>query len=211
MVNAWVRDVVSGEVFQALGNPVGYSGSLTEEEGQLNLDITSTAGTPAYRTSGFKDLFAQTGSPGTGNNNYVNNLYTAAPAASGTGWTFTSSDGLVKKTFTLGVGSSLFSSSYTIDPSISELFVRFGLSPNLNDLLLNGQTNLGTVNNSTAGEFSVVNGTPARSVRSFVKYGGTGYNAALNAAALDQSGGFNTVNMRNQAQTHQVEVYGPAQ
>jgi len=61
MINAWVRDVITGEVFQALGNPIGYAGSATEEEGQLNLDNPSTSGTQAYRTSGLKDLFAQTG------------------------------------------------------------------------------------------------------------------------------------------------------
>jgi len=207
MINAWVRDVVTGEVFQALGNPVGYAGSETEEEGQLNLDNPSTSGTQAYRTSGFKDLFAQTGGPGVGNNNYVNNLYTAAPASSGTGWTFTSSDGLITKTVTLGAGVSLFNASYSISPSINQLFVRFGLSPNLNDLLINGQANLVSGTNGT-GEFSVVNATTARSVRSFVKYGGTNtYNGAYNPAAVDQSA-FNTVSMRNQAQTQQVEISG---
>jgi hypothetical protein len=208
MVNAWVRDVVTGDVFQALGNPVGYAGSDSEEEGQLNLDNPSTSGTQAYRTSGFKDLFAQTGGAGVGNNNYVNNLYTVAPATTGTGWTFTSSDGLITKTITLGVGSSLFNASYKINSSISQLFVRFGLSPNLCDLLINGQTNLEAVPSGSAGEFSVVDQTPARSVRSFVKYGGTSsYNGNLNASAVDQSS-FNTVNMRNQAQTQQAEVFG---
>ena len=206
MVNAWVRDVVSGTVFQALGNPAGYSGSLTEEEGQLNLDNPSTTGTQAYRTSGFKDLFAQTG-PGVGNNNYVNNLFTVTPATSGTGWTFVSSDGLIKKTITLNASSSLFNATYTIDPSITQLYVRFGLSPNLYDLLINGQTNLVSVSSGSNGEFSVVDQTPQRSVRSFVKYGGTGYTGAINAAAVDQTT-LNTVNMRNQAQTQQVELTG---
>ncbi len=210
MVNAWVRDIVTGDVFQALGNPVGYAGSETEEEGQLNLDVVSTSGTAAYRTSGFKDLFAQTGGAGVGNNNYVNNIYTVAPAASGTGWTFTSSDGLIVKTVTLAPSSSLFSASYKINSSINDLYVRFGLSPNLADLLINGQANLVAVTSTNTGEFSVVDATPARSVRSFVKFGGTGtsFNGNLNATAVDQSGDFNTVNMRNQAQTQQAELFG---
>jgi hypothetical protein len=209
MVNAWVRDVVSGNVFQALGNPVGYAGSGSENEGQLNLDNPSTSGTQAYRTSGFKDLFAQTGGAGVGNNNYVNNIYTVAPAASGIGWTFTSSDGLISKTVTLGVGGSLFNASYSINPAINQLYVRFGLSPNLCDLLINGQANLESVTSGNAGEFNVVDQTPQRSVRSFVKYGGTSgyYNGLLNPAAVDQTS-FNTVNMRNQAQTQQVEISG---
>jgi len=119
---------------------------------------------------------------------------------------------LIKKTVTLGVGSSLFNASYTINSSINQLYVRFGLSPNLGDLLTNGQTNLESVTSGSAGEFSVVDATPQRSVRSFVKYGGTsgGYNGTLNTAAVDQSGGFNTVSMRNQAQTQQVELTGSA-
>ncbi len=54
---------------------------------------------------------------------------------------------------------------------------------------------------------------PQRSVRAFVKYGGTGYNGALTAAATDSSGSppFDTVNLRNQAQTEQVEVSGTGQ
>ncbi len=212
LVNAWVRDVVTGDVYQALGNPVSYAGSETEEEGQLNLDNPSTSGTQAYRTSGFKDLFAQTGAAGVGNNNYVNNLYTVSPAASGTGWTFTSSDGLISKTITLAAGSSLLNASYNIDSSIKQLFVRFGLSPNLYDLLINGQTNLQSVTSGTAGEFSVVDATPQRSVRSFIKYGGTsGYNGVYDALATDQSGAFDTINMRNQAQTQQAEVSGSGQ
>jgi len=154
-------------------------------------------------------MFAQTGAPGVGNNAYVNNLYTAALATSGAGWTFTSSDGLITKTITLGVQSSLFNASYSINSAINQLYVRFGLSPNLNDLLINGQTNLQSISSGSTGEFSVVDATPARSVRSFVKYGGTSaYNGTFNPAAVDQSGDFNTVNMRNQAQTQQVEISG---
>ncbi|HEX4086186.1 MAG TPA: hypothetical protein VHY22_14820 [Chthoniobacteraceae bacterium] len=212
LVNAWVRDVVSGNVFQALGNPVGYAGSMSEDEGNLNLDSVSSSGTAAYRTSGFKDLFAQTGGAGVGTPNYINNIYTVVPASSGTGWTFTSSDGLISKTVTLGVGASLFKAAYSINSSINQLYVRFGLSPNLCDLLINGQANMQAVQGSTNGEYSVSDVTPARSVRSFVKYGGTSGNfgAALNTTAVDQTT-LNTVAMRNQAQTQQVEVTGSGQ
>jgi len=116
------------------------------------------------------------------------------------------------KTVTLGVGSSLVKAGYSINPSINQLYVRFGLSPNLYDLLINGQANMQAVQSSTNGEFSVSDVTPSRSVRSFVKYGGTSgnFNASLNATAVDQTT-LNTVNMRNQAQTQQVEVSGSAQ
>jgi hypothetical protein len=103
----------------------------------------------------------------------------------------------------------LFNASYTINPAIKQLYVRFGLSPNLCDLLINGQANLESVTSGSAGEFSVVDQTPQRSVRSFLKYGGTSsyYNGILNTAAVDQTT-LNTVPMRNQSQTQQAEVSG---
>ena len=75
---------------------------------------------------------------------------------------------------------------------------------------MNGQTSLSAVTSGSAGEFSVVDGTPQRSVRSYVKYGGTGYNGTLGVAATDGTA-LDTVTMRNQAQTQQVEISGSGQ
>lgn len=205
MTNAWARDIDTGEVFQTLGNPLSYSGSETEEEGNAHLD--SVNGVPAYRTSGFKDWFAQTGGPGVGAN-YVNDYYAVTAAPSGIGWTFTSSDGKIVKTITLGAGASKLDAQYTLGAGISQLFIRFGMSPNLYDLLVSGQRNLTTLDDQPHGEISVLN-TAAQSVRAFVKYGGaSGLNAVYNRTATDRVVGsaIDAAPMRNQAQTQQLEI-----
>ncbi|MEI6608005.1 MAG: hypothetical protein WCP35_22105, partial [Verrucomicrobiota bacterium] len=206
MTHAWVRDILSGEVFQTVGNPLGYAGSETEEEG--NVHLSANTGQPALRTSGFKDWFAQTGGAGVGTNGYVNNLYAVTPAADAAGWTFSSSDGKITKTITLAPRSSRLAARYDLGADVNTVFVRHGMSPNLYDLLVNGQANLTSVNDTTRGEINVIDRTPQqRTVRSFVKYGG-GYTAIYNTSAVDRdpNSGFDTLNMRNQAQTQQIEV-----
>ena len=209
MTNAWARDIDTGEVFQVVGNPLSYSGSETEEEGTVHLD--SSSGLLAYRTSGFKDWFAQTGAAGVGTN-YVNDLYTVNAAPSGVGWRFISSDGKIVKTITLGARATMLDAQYAWSGNVNAMFVRFGMSPNLYDLILHGQGNMQTVDNTAHSEISVLN-TAAQQVRAFVKYGGAaGLNAVYNRTALDQhaTNGFDTVPMRNQAQTQQLEIANPA-
>ncbi len=208
MTNAWVRDINTGEVYQALGNPLSFSGSQTEEEGTLNLD--SAIGTLAYRTSGLKDWFAQTGAPGVGIN-YVNHYFNVAAAPSGAGWAFTSSDGAIVKTVTLPSRASAFNVQYALGDAVSQIYIRSGMSPNLSDLLLNGQGNLSTVDDQPHSEISVLNSNPKSLVRSFIKYGGaSGLNASYNRTAVDHgsASGFDTVPMRSQAQTQQLEIFG---
>ncbi|MDQ6622171.1 MAG: hypothetical protein M3Y86_01625, partial [Verrucomicrobiota bacterium] len=141
MTAAWLRDIDSGYVFQVAGNLAGYSGSETEEEGAGNFTGTNVN---AFRTSGFKDWFAQTNSAGAGTFGYVNDLYTGAAAPSGIGWKFTSADGKISKTITLPPASGAFTASYTTT-SLNQLFVRFGLSPDLLDLMRSGQAHLSNV------------------------------------------------------------------
>jgi len=206
MTHAWVRDIATGEVFQALGNPLSYAGSETEEEG--NVHLSSSTGELAYRTSGFKDCFAQSGGAGIGTHAYVNADYSVTPAIGSSGWTFVSSDGKITKTITLAPRSSRLAAQYHLAADINTLYVRHGMSPNLYDLLVSGQANLSTLNDAVNGEVSVIDrDAQSRSVRSFVKYSG-GYNALFNSLAVDRepNSGFDTLNMRNQAQTQQVEV-----
>ncbi len=203
LTGAWVRDLANGAVHQAIGNPLSYAGSETEEEGGTNI----TGGVVgAYRTSGFKDWFA-TGAPDA--LKYVNDLYSAAPAGSGTGWTFTSSDSQVAKTITLAPGATLLRATYTLGAGVGPLYVRFGLAPNLSDLLLSGQQNLSALVN-TATETGVTNFKTGAPVRAFVRHGGAGNTANFNPAAVDRDNGvvFDTINLRNQAQTQQIEIFG---
>ena len=85
----------------------------------------------------------------------------------------------------------------------NRLLMRHGLNPHLGNLLAKGQTHLGNV--VTAGNnLSLINNAPDAVVRAYVRAStGTNYNAA----AIDDDGvtTFDTLNMRNQAQTQQVE------
>lgn len=196
---AWARDVTLGQVYQIIGNHLGYSGSETEEEGD---SILSGSNISAYRTSGFKDWFAQV-SGGTDTNMYVNDNY-AVTASGANGWTFTSSDGKVSKTISLADNADTLAGDYVLSGGVTKLFVRFGASPHLDDLLVNGQRNLAAASDNGS-RVIVTNSTPDATVSAAVHYN----SAAYNASATDKQGpGFlpDTVNMRNQAQTEQLEL-----
>ncbi|HEY4281901.1 MAG TPA: alpha-amylase family glycosyl hydrolase [Chthoniobacterales bacterium] len=205
MTHAWLRDYDTGYVSQVVGNSVSYAGSETEEEGGGNFNNGAVV---AYRTSGFKDWFAKTDANGTGTFGYVNDLYNVVAAPSGIGWKFTSSDGKISKTITLTPGKNALQASYTTTGFV-QLYIRFGLSPDLLDLLMNGQTNLGNLLTSTQ-EINLFDNNNGRSVRAYLRFGGTGFSgASLNATANDSDAvALDTVAMRNQAQTQQVEIQG---
>jgi len=206
MIGAWVRDPDTGVVLQAMGNPLSVSALETEDEGNINVVATQPG---AYRTSGFKDWFVQSGT--SGSIAFVNDMNAAAASGTGNGWTFTSSNGQVSKTITLNPRSGLLRAQYGLSGGAGTVYVRNGFSPNLYDLLLRGQQNLTSINDAGRSEMNVINsGTLAGRVRTFVRYGGSGINATLIPAATDRDGTvtWDTINMRNQAQTQQVEVSG---
>lgn len=198
LVGAWVRDTANGRVYQTIGNTVAYSGSWTEDEGSYNVETNGTV--VAHRTSALKDWWA-------GTTTYVNNLYTFTNWTNG--WRITSADGKIQKTITLGAGQNQFQVSYNVDPSLNGgvLYVRNGLSPNLYDLLKHGQENLGS-EEYDGSQMTLVNQGSGVSVAAIIGYSG----ASMNSSAIDDkpdSGvDFKTKPRRNQAQVHQVEVYG---
>ena len=198
MVGAWVRDTANGRVYQTVGNTTAYSGNWTEEEGSYNVETNGTV--VAHRTSALKDWWA-------GTTTYVNDLYTFTNWTNG--WRITSADGKIQKTITLGAGQNQFNVNYTVDPGLNSgvLYVRNGLSPNLYDLLKNGQNNLGA-EQLESGQMSLVNQSAGVSVAAMIGYSG----ANLNPSAVDDNPGsgvdFKTKQRRNQAQVHQVELFG---
>jgi hypothetical protein len=198
MTAAWIRHPSSKKVWQVAGNFAAYSGTETEDEGASNLGVSNAI--VAYRTSGFKDWWAITG--GSGSNNAVNATYTVTEAPGGTGWRFT--QGGITKTITLpNSWTGNFSADYNLTGP-SELYVRFGLSPNLLGLMINGHAHLTEPDRNT-NRVSLLNQASGDTpVRAFVQ---TSTNSSINLAATDVvSPGFTTVNLRNQAQTQQVEV-----
>ena len=91
------------------------------------------------------------------------------------------------------------------------MYVRFGLSPNLYDLLLRGQTGLsGIVLDADSRGVNLFDTVSNTTVRAYLRYNGGNYNATYNGAATDRDGSpaFTTVNLRNEAQTQQVEISG---
>lgn len=193
---AWLRKP-DGNIWQVAGNFASYSNTDTEDEGASNF-VGETTTLNAYRTSGFKDWWTISG--GTGSNTAVNADYTVTAAAGGTGWTF--SQGGISKTITLADASTgNLTAAYSLSGP-SRLYVRFGLAPNLLDLMLRGQSNLET---ATVGStrFNLLNNASGDPVRAFVE---TSSGSSINIGATDVAAGYTTINMRNQAQTQQVEV-----
>jgi glycosidase len=202
MTAAWARDPVSGRIHQVAGNFLAYNDSETEAEGIANHD--GAGGTGARRTSGFKDWFAVGASA-----DYVNALYQVAAAGSN-GWSFTSPDGAIAKTISLGDLSNRLRASYALAGDATSLFIRFGLSPHLEDLFTSGQANL--LSPSAAGGVKEVSNQNAdHSVTAALRCVGPGLaGAVIQEAATDGAPSFtpDTVPMRNQALTEQVEVHG---
>lgn len=191
MTCAFVRDLTTGRVLQVVGNPHSYSGFETEEEGAVNV-ISGAVG--SYRTSGFKDWFF-------GSIAYNNDLYTAT--ATTNGFVFTSSDGKIAKTITLAARANALRASYALTGPETTLYQRHGLSPHLQNLLVKGQTHLGAVSN-VGGIVSLTNFAPDAVVRTYVRaITATTYNPS--AIDDDPVTTFDTLTMRNQAQTQQVE------
>ncbi len=203
MIGAWLRDIDTGYVSQVGGNLASYSGSETEEEGAGNFN---NGAVNAFRTSCFKDWFVKTNAVPAGTFSYVNDLYAAAPVSFG--WKFTSSDGAIAKTITLAPGKSTLQASY-VTSNVTQIFVRFGFSPDLLDLLTAGQSHLSDLISSSQ-EVDLFNNNPSRTVRAFLRFGGAGYSGASFSAGANDSDGnaLDTVAMRNQAQTQQVEIQG---
>ena len=202
MTASWARNPVDGTVYQVSGNFLAYSDRDTEEEGSSHDD--GSGGTGARRTSGFKDWFAVGAGAG-----YVNNLYVVSAAGSN-GWTFVSADGKITKTITLADGSNRLRANYQLGGNATSLYVRFGFSPNLEALLASGQSNM--LSPAAADGLKSISNLH---VSAGIRYTGPGLGGAvINSAAIDTAPTAttpfdpDTLNMRNQAQTEQVEVHG---
>ena len=199
MTGAWFRDPDDGAVFQIVGNFPGYAGSETEVEGATNVVAEGDgAAVVAHRTSALKDWWD-------GSRDYVNDLYSFASISNG--WSISSSDSSIVKRVTLAPDSATVEVEYTTD---STVYVRNGLSPHLADLLQRGQAGLGQLVDA-GGTASLANAAYSRTLVMTIGYSDAGHNTGLNLAATDENTNlvdFATINMRNQAQTHQVELSG---
>jgi hypothetical protein len=117
----------------------------------------------------------------------------------------------VTKTIRLANASSdRLTATYSLS-GLSRAYLRFGLSPNLQDLMIRGQTGL-AVTSPSASRINVANVSTSATVRASVQVSSDtsngGNSSSINTTATDTDGltAFSTINMRNQAQTQQVEV-----
>ena len=188
MTAAWMRDS-TGKIWQVAGNFAAYSNTDSEDEGTTNAT--------AYRTSGFKDWYAMTGA--TGSSEGVNGTYTVSAAEGKTGWVF--SRGGVTKEITMGSATvGELAAAYTLS-TVDKLYIRFGLSPNLLDLMLRGHEGLTTEVMEGDTRVSLANASGSEVVRAYIEAPFVN-DAAKDTELLTPT----TVQRRNQAQTHQVEV-----
>jgi len=202
-----MRDPNTSQVWQVAGNLAAYSNSETEDEGSTN--VTGLA-VNAYRTSGFKDWWV-VNSGTTGNSSRVNSLYTVTAATDGsTGWVMNSQDGVTKTIRLATASSDRLAATYNLS-GLSQAYLRFGLSPNLQDLMIRGQAAL-AVTSPSASRINVANVSNSGTIRASVQVSSDasnpGNSSSINTTATDTDGltTFSTINMRNQAQTQQVEV-----
>ncbi len=202
MTAAWARHT-NGAVYQVVGNPVNYAGTETEDEGTYN--VTSNGVLGAYRTSCLKDWWANS-------SDYVNGLYTFATSGDN-GWQLVSADGKITKTITLGDATNAFEVAYALSGDLAgqTIYIRNGLSPNLMNLLMKGQTYL-TRSAISNGVLSLSNRDGVTDVMAGIGAGDGTHSASFNEDAVDDNpdGGvaFHTLNMRNLAQIEQVELFG---
>ena len=193
MTAAWMRNPTTRKVWQVAGNFAAYSNTDTEDEGSDNAT--------AYRTSGFKDWWLRS-SLGTERHS-VNSTYQALPAESGIGWHFSNQDDVTKIITLASANANAFTAEYQLR-SLSLAYIRFGLSPNLEDLLVRGQAGLGNeVLSSNNRRVALTNTSGSEIVRAFVEVSSAG---TINPGASDLVTAGTTLLRRNQAQTHQVEV-----
>ncbi len=198
LVAAFARNPENGKVFQVVGTQPGYARGESEEEGTANVVNEAV---DAHRSSGFKDWFAD--GTGGGSSAYVNGMYTVT-AAGANGWTFTAPGGHIVKTISLADGTTRLQGDYVLSGDVNKLYIRMGLSPDLNSMLVRGQQDLSEVLDMANNRYAVINSReePVTAALSMTQ-------AALNTNAVDDVIGvleFDTVNMRNQAFTRQMEI-----
>jgi hypothetical protein len=194
MTAAWMRNPTTRKVWQVAGNFAAYSNTDTEDEGSDNAT--------AFRTSGFKDWWLRP-TTGTGDRNSVNTEYTSEAVVNSIGWRFSNQNDVTKIITLASANANAFTAEYQLS-SLNKAYIRFGLSPNLEDLLLRGQAGLESeIVSSDKRRVSVKNTSGSEVVRAFVELSAS---AVINDTASDLTVAGTSVLRRNQAQTHQVEV-----
>ncbi|GHB99995.1 alpha-amylase family glycosyl hydrolase [Cerasicoccus arenae] len=200
-VAAFVRNPLTGAVYQVIGAQPTYADSQTEEEGANNVSGDEIG---ARRTSAFKDWYAN-GSGG-GTSQYVNALYSVSPSGVD-GWTFTAPGGHIVKTVSIDDSLAVIQADYNLSGDVNKLFVRNGLSPNLWNLISRGQDDLDSlVNDVDKSQAYLINRSSVEPVTVVLEYDA---DAQFVSTAVDDEPGvleWDAINLRNQALVQQTEL-----
>lgn len=202
-IAAFTRNPNTGTVNQLIGTQLAYPSTVTEEEGDANVENKKAK---ARRTSAFKDWYAS-GSAGN-TSKYVNEIYGVTSSGSN-GWIFTSPDGHIVKTISLSNNLPVIQANYSLpNPEVNKLYVRNGLSPNLWNLFTRGQLDLDDLEEDrTNRRLRLVNRGGIEPISIQINYGsGTVYQADAVDDDPDNEVNWDTFNMRNQALLQQVEL-----
>lgn len=206
MTGAWIRNPDNNQVLQVVGNFASYAGVGDDTEGFPN--TTSAAANPdrvgTYRASALKDWWAASGSGGA---SYADPVYLGSTGSGSV--TLATAGGEISKTISLGCVTCVVAQvNYSVSPSITRLYVRNGLSPGLDDLLVNGQGNLAEL----AVQASTLRLANTNTVTPVAVRLDLGPGVTHNAGAVDDEPGsgvnFHTRPLYNLAQTRQVEISG---
>lgn len=195
MVGAWAKQ--AGKVWQIVGNFASIVGTGWEDEGPSDVgqDGEGNPYLDAYRASVLKDKWDATAGTDLVNAPYVATLGSDRVTFAGNG---------VSKTVSLAAGTNLVAVSYSMPGH--QLYVRNGFSPDLHTLLVRGQDALSEEGADSTSALTLRTAGADGSVA--VKLAVTA--GSINTAASDKDGVLvkDTVNMRNLAQTRQVEISG---
>lgn len=193
---AFVRDSLTGEAYLFLGNPLSFTGGRkdVEWEGDENANTD--------RNSMLKDWWLS--NPGT--NKYVNDDFVATittATQTTAGWSFVSSDQVVRKTVELN--GDVLSVTYDLDPAAGDLYIRGSVAPMLTTLVKKGQRALSQNDDGQAVTFTTSGNS--QSVVVTLDYNKNGHNARFNSAVSDGS----QSSPRNVTFSHLVEIFGRGQ
>ncbi len=191
LVAGFARDAASGEGYQVIGSPLAYPSPSPEvawEDDFLG----------AARNSALKDVWAS----GLGKG-WVNDQGVAAVSTSAVGLVFRSSDDARTKELTWRAPGEV-EVRYALDPAAGTLYVRAGLSPNLQALALDGPG--GLVEQDQGGVYTLSETFGGNTVSVRIGYADAGHDARRNARAGDGT----DASPRNTAFEHLVELEGDA-
>ncbi|MBP7653962.1 carboxypeptidase regulatory-like domain-containing protein, partial [Candidatus Dependentiae bacterium] len=176
IVSGIVTDAVSGTQLSGVSVTIGSLTTLSDINGYY-IFINAPVGEKTVIAS--KSGYITSASSVTVQKNITSSInlsltIDAAPPK-GPGFKFVSSDGLIEKIIRLADNSDVLTADYKENVS-GNLNIRFGLSPNLNDMMINGKTNLEIVGGIAGSSYGLRNSNGGQAI---ITFRGAQYNSVF--------------------------------